>query len=118
MSDAPDVHAVIGKLSAGKAIRCKEMEWLLISLGFSVRNGKKQGHRVITHSELAGFTSAAFSCGHGRNPTVKPVYVRQMLKMLKLHSDDLNLLCADKRKQSQMVIERPGNGKTCSENLQ
>ena len=65
---------------------------LLTNLGFSVRDGRKQGHKVITHPRLESFASAAFTCGHGRNPQVKPVYVASIRRLLESHADDLQSL--------------------------
>ena len=68
---------------------------LLTGLGFSVRDGRKQGHKVITHPELNAFTSAAFSCGHGKNPQVKRVYVANVASirsLLACHAQDLQEL--------------------------
>ena len=65
---------------------------LLTGLGFSVRDGRKQGHKVITHPSLDVFTSAAFACGHGKNPQVKPVYVASIRSLLASHADDLQKL--------------------------
>ena len=87
-----DVRAAIAYLSTGVAVRCNVMIRLLTGLGFTVRNGRKQGHKVITHPELDSFTSAAFSCGHGKNPQVKPVYVASMRSLLASHADDLQKL--------------------------
>ena len=43
------VHAAIALLSTGADIRCNAMVRLLTELGFSVRDGRKQGHKVVTH---------------------------------------------------------------------
>ena len=88
----PGVHAAIAYLSTGARIRCDAMIRLLTGLGFSVRDGRKQGHKVITHPGLDVFTSAAFSCGHGKNPQVKPVYVASIRSLLASHADDLQRL--------------------------
>ena len=83
------VHAAIALLSTGADIRCNAMVRLLTELGFSVRDGRKQGHKVVTHPGLAAFTSAAFSCGHGRNPQVKRVYVASIRSLIASYADDL-----------------------------
>lgn len=62
---------------------------LLEGLGFAVRDGKKTGHKVITRPTLVNFTSAAFTCGHGRNPQVKPIYVAQIKRLLETYADRL-----------------------------
>lgn len=92
-----DVEAAIDLLSSRGTIRCKAMEQLLIGLGFIVREGKKQGHRVITHPRLNSFSSAAFSCGHGRNSAVKPAYVRHIRKVLESHAEELKKLLGDRK---------------------
>ena len=90
-----NVDAAINALSRGRSIRANEMVRILSGLGFAVRDGSKQGHKVITHPRLEGFTSAAFSCGHGRNPQVKPVYAAQIRKLLESHADNLRKLKED-----------------------
>ena len=84
-----DVRGVIDRLSTCGSIRCNDMIQLLTGLGFAVRDGKKPGHKVITHPELVKFTSAAITCGHGRNPQVKPIYVARIRQLLAIHADDL-----------------------------
>ena len=81
--------AADGLLAAKAAIRCHEMIELLESLGFEVRAGRKQGHRIVVHHGIEGFHSAAFTCGHGRNPEIKPVYVTQMAKLLRRYEVEL-----------------------------
>jgi hypothetical protein len=51
-------------------------------LGFAVRDGRKQGHKVVLHDGIPNFWSAAFTCGHGRNPEVKAAYVTKIRKAL------------------------------------
>ena len=90
---ATNLQSMLDSLAAsGAGIRCKDMIRWLEGLGFVVRKGKKQGHRVITHPGLAAFTAASFSCGHGRNPQVKPVYVARIRKLLEAYSEDLRRL--------------------------
>lgn len=90
-----DVDAAISALSGSRSIRANDMVRILSGLGFAVRDGSKQGHKVITHPRLEGFTSAAFSCGHGRNPQVKPVYAARIRKLLESHADNLRKLKED-----------------------
>ncbi len=68
--------------SAKGAMRCRDMVGILDGLGFEVRDGRKQGHKIIFHAGIPGFFSASFTCGHGRNPEIKPAYVRQLRKLL------------------------------------
>lgn len=90
MTAGDQVDAVVQALSASKAtIRCKDMIGYLESLGFQVRDGKKQGHKVVVHPGLAGFYSAAFTCGHGRNPEILPVYVSKMVKLIQQYESEL-----------------------------
>lgn len=72
-----------------KSIRCHELVELLESLGFTVRDGKRGGHKVFTHPHLPAFHSASFNCGHGRNPEIKPAYIRNVLRVLDTHEDEL-----------------------------
>ena len=84
-----DVRGAIDRLSTRGSIRCKDMIRLLEGLGFAVRDGKKTGHKVITHSTLVNFTSASITCGHGRNPQVKRIYVEQIKRLLVTYADGL-----------------------------
>lgn len=72
-----------------KTIRCHELEQLLKSLGFHVRDGNRGGHKVFTHPHLPSFYSSSFDCGHGRNPEIKPAYITRVLRVLAEHEDDL-----------------------------
>lgn len=63
---------------------------LLEGFGFEVRDGKKSGHKVITHAGLGRFTSASFSCGHGRDPQVKRVYIHRIKKLLEDYGEELS----------------------------
>lgn len=67
---------------AGASLRCDEMRQLLTSLGFVVRDGKKAGHKIVTHPQLAGFFSTSYTCGHGSNPELKPSYIKTIRKVL------------------------------------
>ncbi|MCY3837737.1 MAG: type II toxin-antitoxin system HicA family toxin [Gammaproteobacteria bacterium] len=91
-----DVRGAIDRLSTRGNIRCNDMIRLLEGLGFAVRDGKKTGHKVITHPELVNFTSASITCGHGRNPQVKPIYVARMRQLLATHADGLEELKEDR----------------------
>lgn len=75
--------------SAGAAIRCQKLADVLESLGFEVRDGKKQGHKVFVHHGVTSFTSGGYTCGHGRNPEIKPVYIKKVVKLLKQYETEL-----------------------------
>lgn len=75
--------------SASAAIRCQELADVLESLGFEVRDGKKQGHKVFVHHGVTSFTSGGYTCGHGRNPEIKPVYIKKVVKLLKQYETEL-----------------------------
>ena len=92
-----DVQAAIDTLSTGASIRCNTMTRLLEGLGFVVRDGRKQGHKVFTHPALDAFTASSFSCGHGRNPQIKPYYVASIRKLLESHADELRKLEGDRK---------------------
>ena len=74
---------------AGASMRCSELQTVMESLGFEVRAGKKQGHKVVTHPMLKDFFGAAYTCGHGKNPEVKPNYVNQMRRLIEERRDQL-----------------------------
>lgn len=71
------------------SLRCRDLVRILRKLGFDVRNGAKQGHKVMTHPGVPSFTSQAFTCGHGRNPEIKPVYVRKVAATLRQFEPEL-----------------------------
>lgn len=75
--------------SAGAAIRCQELADMLACLGFEVRDGKKQGHKVFVHHGVTSFTSGGYTCGHGRNPEIKPAYIKKVVKLLKQYETEL-----------------------------
>lgn len=76
--------------SAGATVRYKELARLLQDLGFDVRSGKKQGHKVFVHHGLTSFTSGAYTCGHGRNPEIKRVYIKKIIALLRQYESELN----------------------------
>ena len=81
---------VVSALRSTKAsMRCAELTRQLERLGFEVRPGKRGGHRIMVHDGLTSFYSKPFNCGHGKNPEIKPAYVRQILKLLNNHEQEL-----------------------------
>lgn len=88
---------VVRTLESGKRnTRCKDLIKALKSLDFEVRDGSKQGHKVFIHDGLVGFCSASFTCGHGRNPEIKPAYVSKVLKVLRNYEIELIKYLEDK----------------------
>ncbi len=75
--------------SAGATIRCQELAESLVLLGFEVRDGKKSGHKVFVHHRIASFTSGGYTCGHRHNPEIKPVYIKQVIKLLNQYETEL-----------------------------
>lgn len=81
---------VVAELSYGRTnLRGDRATALLRSLGFEVKEGRLGGHRVFTHDGLADFHSSSFNAGHGKNPEIKPSYVRNILRVLKEHESAL-----------------------------
>jgi hypothetical protein len=68
---------------------CEDVKRLLINLGFDVRNGKQGGHKIFVHQGLPSFQSAAFNCGHGKNPEIKPAYIGKIIQLLKRYQGEL-----------------------------
>lgn len=84
--------AVVEALESQKtSMRCQDMVKALESLGFNMRDGRKQGHKVFFHQALSDFKSSSFTCGHGRNPEIKPVYIANIHKLLLRHEADIRL---------------------------
>ena len=90
MADRARFDEALETLSAaGGNLRCNDLVRALRALGFDVRDGKNAGHKVVTHPGLARFSAAGFTCGHGKNPEIKPVYVRKMVGLLRDYESDL-----------------------------
>lgn len=70
---------------SGATLRCGELRDLLVGLGFSVTDGKKAGHKVVTHIGLVDFHSTSYTCGHGKNPEIKRAYINNIRKVLQYH---------------------------------
>jgi len=66
------------------SIRCKELADYLTQLGFEVRDCKKGNHKIFIHEGIPGFRVGNYDCGHGKNPVIKRVYIRKILKLYKL----------------------------------
>jgi len=75
--------------AAGSSMRCKTVTALLVSLGFNVRDGKKGGHKVFTHHGIPSFTSGSYNCEHGKNPEIKKVYIKNVIKVLEKYEQEL-----------------------------
>lgn len=69
--------------------RCSSIITSLEALGFSVRSGKSGGHKIFVHDGLADFYSSSFNCGHGKNPEVKPAYVKKAITLLDKYKEEL-----------------------------
>lgn len=69
--------------AAGANLRCDDVVKLLSGLGFQIKGGRrKPGHKIVTHPGIKSFTTASFNCGHGKNPEIKPPYIKNMIKVL------------------------------------
>ncbi|MEE4383950.1 MAG: hypothetical protein V2J02_18270 [Pseudomonadales bacterium] len=43
----------------------------------------------MTHAGLDDFLGTSFDCGHGRDPEVRPVYVRKLRRVIEMHAQAL-----------------------------
>lgn len=73
-------------------LRCAEICNDLICLGFSIRDGRRGGHKIVSHSKLFDFYGTNFDCGHGANPIVKHGYVKKLLRILIERREELEIL--------------------------
>jgi hypothetical protein len=93
------VDEVLSTLKQGKTnLCCKDLTKLLVSLGYTVRDGKRGGHKVFTHQDIEEFYSDSFNCGHGTNPEIKPAYISKVRKLVEKHKDELVKYLAKKGK--------------------
>lgn len=75
---------------AGASVRCRELAGLLEGLGFTVRDGKRGGHKVFVHAGLADFKSGGYNCDHGRDPEIKRPYIKKVLQILRHYEAELS----------------------------
>ena len=77
MSAKLQIQNTINSLQQRKAsLCCDDVKSLLVSMGFEVRDAKQGGHKVFVHQGLPSFLSGSFNCGHGKNPEIKPAYIK------------------------------------------
>ncbi|MGB3255900.1 hypothetical protein [Buttiauxella gaviniae] len=81
-----------------KSIGCGTRSGLLFyleELGFNIRAGKSDNHKVVTHpalSKLSDFRTTGIDCGHGNAKSVKPCYGRTVLLVLKKYKEELEII--------------------------
>lgn len=78
------------------SLRCSELKTLLESLGFSVEDGSSGNHKTIDHDGIPDFVGGHYDCGHGKNPQIKPCYVREMRKLIEKYKDYLMIHLGEK----------------------
>lgn len=66
---------------------CAEMRRLLENLGFAVNRGSNGNHHTFSHPKLSSFWGGNYDCGHKGH--MKPVYPRNVLKVLEEYEDEL-----------------------------
>ena len=69
--------------------------FILEDLGFVLRSGKAENHKVVTHpslSRISEFTTFGIDCGHGNAKSVKPCYGRTVLRTLKKYKEELEII--------------------------
>ena len=82
--------SAISALESSKtSMRCADLTRILVSLGFTVRDGKLGGHKIFVHDGLPNFWSGSYNCDHGRNPQIKGPYITNVLRVLREHEVDL-----------------------------
>lgn len=90
MTDRVLFDGVVKRLNlSNTTIRCQDLANMLKSLGFEVRDGKKQGHKIFVHHGVPLFTSGGYTCGHGRNPEIKKIYIIKVVKLLEQYKIEL-----------------------------
>jgi len=79
---------VLAELRAGvKSVKCDRLVKLLEMLGYDVRKGSSGNHYSYSHPKMTDFHGSSFNCGHGRNPTPLPAYIKQAIKTLESHAN-------------------------------
>lgn len=81
-----------------KSIGCSGRSGLLFfleELGFTLKSGKSDNHKVVAHPELSKvseFRTFGIDCGHGTAKSVKPCYGRTVLNTLKKYKEELEII--------------------------
>jgi hypothetical protein len=98
MSDTID--EAITQLRQSKATtKCSDLTQMLEHFGFEVRGAGNAGHKVYVHDGLPNFLSSNYDCGHGSNPTVKTCYIRNVIRVLREHKQDLIKYLGEEERQ-------------------
>jgi len=63
-------------------LRCNEVKAGLEHLGFTVRDGRRGGHKIVSHPQLKDFFGTDFNGGSGPNDLVKPRYIEKLTRVL------------------------------------
>jgi len=85
-----DYDAAYSRLkgSAGN-LRCSDVRDILKDLGFTVRDGKKGGHKTFRHSSIPNFFGGNFDCGHGRDSEVLKIYIANIIVVLEKYENEI-----------------------------
>jgi hypothetical protein len=84
--------AAIASLVSGKnTTDCNTVLRYLKELGYEVDKCAGGNHYTFTNVRL-DYYGGNFDCGHGRNPSVLPVYISKIIKVLKKHKDEIKEL--------------------------
>lgn len=81
-----------------KTIGCGTRTGLIFyleELGFNLKSGKSDNHKVVSHAELSRiseFRTFGIDCGHGMSKSVKPCYGRTVLNTLKKYKEELEII--------------------------
>lgn len=77
------VDSVLSDLRARKTnVRCNEMRGHLEKLGYTLTPGKCEGHKIVTHHALVGFTTTSYDCGHAKNGIIKLPYTVKIIRAI------------------------------------
>lgn len=84
---------VLGELEAGKAssgLPCADVRSLLTQLGFKVKDGKRGGHKTVTHPGLPStdFMSTGYNC-EGGNGVVDRNYLGKLIQVVKTNKENI-----------------------------
>lgn len=85
--------------NAGASMRCADLKRVLESIGFEVKDRKKPGHKVVYHaalSKMSEYSTTSYTCGHGKNPEVKPAYLKKLLRVIRRYEAELKELNGEK----------------------
>jgi len=89
MSNFDKLHKELSDKATSANVKCRDFTKLLGEFGFDIRDGKRGGHKIVTHPDITSWLGSDYNCGHSKGDDVKPVYIKEFLKIVNRLEDEL-----------------------------